>query len=434
MLEVVYKKVDDLIPYVNNTRTHDEKQVKQIASSIKEFGFTNPILIDEENGIIAGHGRLLGADKLGLKEVPTITLNGLSKAQKKAYIIADNKLALNAGWNEELLKLELQSLKDMDFDITLTGFELDEIDLGEEDQILTDPEEVPEIQPDLTNEVGDIWLLGEHRLMCGDATNIEQIDKLMNGKKADLIMTDPPYNVAIDLKAGKIMNDDMSDKAFKEFIKAIYDNYFKIIKDGGVIYVFHADTERVTFTDEFKKAGFKLSQNLIWVKNSATLSRCDFNWRHEPCLYGWKEGSAHYFCKDFTLTSVIEDKQDFDKMKKEELLEFIKTYIAEEISTTIKFDKPSRNELHPTMKPIDLIKRMIGWSSKEKEIVVDFFGGSGSTLIASQISNRICYMLELDPKFADIIIRRWQELTGKEAINEKNGKTFNQITDEKYKK
>jgi DNA modification methylase len=308
---------------------------------------------------------------------------------------------------------------------------------------LTDEDDVPELPPEPVTKLGDLWLLGEHRLLCGDSTSIDDVEKLMNGKKADLVWTDPPYNVAINGNAGKILNDDMSDNQFKQFMSAIYTNYYCVMRDGAVIYVAHADSERVTFTDEFVKFGLKLSQILIWAKHSATLSRQDFNWKHEPLIYGWKEGKSHYFCKDFTLTTLIDDSLIDDSLIDDSLIDdidykkFTKPQLISEIrkikqnkhdnSTIIKYDRPTKSELHPTMKPVGLVEMMINWSSKDNELVLDLFGGSGTTLMACQKSNRKALIMELDPKYCDVIVKRWQKYIGKQAILESTKQTFNEL-------
>jgi DNA modification methylase len=431
-MQITQRKTADLIPYVNNARTHSEQQVLQIAASIKEFGFNSPVLVDGENGIIAGHGRVLAAKKLGLDEVPTIELKHLTKTQKKAYILADNRLALNSGWDNDLLALELGELSDDGFDLELLGFDNTELSLiGNQEEVqdgLTDEDEIPETPIEPITKLHDVWLLGNHKLMCGDSTNIDDVDVLMGGGKADMVWTDPPYNVAIEGIAGKILNDDMSDESFKQFLLDVYACYFMVIKDGGVIYVAHADSERVNFTKCFKDAGFKLSQVLIWVKQSGTLSRQDFNWQHEPILYGWKEGAAHYFCGDFTRTSVIDDDIDIKKMNKAELQELVNSYRTEQKNTALRENRPYRSELHPTMKPVNLVQRMIEWSSKPKEVVLDLFGGSGTTLMACQNANRHARLMELDPKYCDVIVKRWQDFTGKQATLESTGEPYGSYT------
>ena len=419
--------IDKLVPYARNSRTHSDEQVAQIAASIKEWGWTTPVLVDEQGSIIAGHGRTLAAQRLKMTEIPVMVASGWSDAKKRAYIIADNKLALNAGWDESMLALELGEISDLGFDITLTGFGKDElasIMAPEPTEGLTDEDEIPSVQDQPQSQRGDVWIMGEHRLMCGDSTLADDLAKLMDGEKADLVWTDPPYNVAIDGKAGKIMNDDMSDGEFRKFLDAVYDRYFENMRDGAVIYVAHADSERVAFTDCFKKAGLKVSQILIWVKQSGTLSRQDFNWKHEPIIYGWKEGAGHYFCKDFTLTTVIDDDLDIDKMKKDDMVAMLKQIKEQMPTTTVRHDRPTKSDLHPTMKPVGLVQRMIEWSSMDGYLVLDLFGGSGSTMIACQKSNRRSRLMELDPKFVDVIVKRWQDFTGKIATHAETGKPF----------
>lgn len=436
-LEIKYKSVFELEPYKNNSRTHSEEQIAQIVESIKEFGFTNPLLIDEADGIIAGHGRLEAAKRLNMDKVPTIELAGLTETQKRAYVIADNKLALNAGWDEELLKLELTKLKEDSFDLEITGFNLDELEdlgiLGEDEYENIDKENedaIPYVKkPDIIVKRGDFIEFGKHRLLCGDSTDIDDVAKLMRGDTADMVWTDPPYNVAVENSAGNILNDDMCSEDFKIFLSKIFKNYFQILKKGGVIYVAHSETERAAFTDTFMGAGFKFSQNLIWNKNQATLSRQDYNWKHEPILYGWKEGAGHYFCEIYTETTVIEDKINFSAMKKEELIEFIKKLMEQKRADVIDYDKPQRSELHPTMKPVGLVQYFIENSSREKELVVDLFGGAGSTLIASINSNRVCYLMELDEKYAQVIIQRYVDYTSNPKIKI-NGK---EVDWEEYK-
>jgi DNA modification methylase len=416
-MKIIQVEIEKLIPYARNSRTHSDDQVAQIAASIKEFGWTNPILVDGENGIIAGHGRLAAARKLGMKKIPVIELAHLTETQKRALVIADNKLALNAGWDNQTLLAELEALKLEGFDLRITGFSEDEIFSLEPKEVkgLVDENDVPETPEIPKSILGDIYQLGDHRLMCGDSTNIGSIEELMQGVKCDMVWTDPPYNVAIDGAAGKIMNDDMSDSSFKDFLTSIYSCYYLSMKNGAVIYVAYADTETVNFTQCFKESGLKLSQVLIWAKQAGTLSRKDFNWQHEPILYGWKEGAAHYFCGDFTRTTVIDDDIDIKKMNKKELEALVNNYRTEQKTTILRENRPSKSDLHPTMKPINLVQRMIEWSSRHGEIVLDLFGGSGSTLIACEKIGRKARLMELDPKYCDVIVKRWEDFTGKKA-------------------
>ena len=382
---------DDLIPYINNSRTHDSNQVSQIAASIKEFGFTNPILIDKDNGIIAGHGRLMGAQKLGLKNVPCIRLGDLSEAQKKAYIIADNKLALNADWDLEMLSIEIEELQALDFDIDLLGFtidELDAMDANPEVEGLTDEDEVPEVPEEPTTKLGDIYQLGNHRLMCGDSTSIDAVELLMGGVKADQLITDPPYNVSYVGKtkdAMTIQNDSMSDPQFREFLRDAFVCANIVMKEGAVFYIWHADSEGFNFRGACMDSGWTIRQCLIWNKNSMVMGRQDYHWKHEPCLYGWKDGAGHLWASDRRQTTIIE------------------------------FDRPTVSRLHPTMKPVGLIEYQVTNNTKGEDVVLYLFGGSGSTLIACEKTNRNAYLMELDPKYCDVIVKRWEDFTGKKA-------------------
>nr|DAH84327.1 MAG TPA: adenine specific DNA methyltransferase [Caudoviricetes sp.] len=405
-------------PYEKNARTHSKEQVERIANSIQEFGFINPVLIDSDYGIIAGHGRVLGAKKLGMKEVPCLFVEDLTEAQKRAYIIADNKLTLDAGWDDEILKEELQALEEMDFDVSLTGFDLDDFDFDQQDiEFDEEQEEEIEVPKEPKSKLGDIYQLGKHRLMCGSATEPDDVMALTDGEMMDLCVTDPPYNVNYEGSAGKIENDNMDDNSFYEFLYEFYSNMLNTLKEGGAYYIFHADTEGLNFRKALKDAGGQTKQALIWVKNALVLGRQDYQWKHEPCLYGWKNGAGHYFTKDRKQTTVFEDKIDLDKLSKDELKDMIKDILADKLPVTvIHEDKPLRSDLHPTMKPIKLIARLINNSSKRGENVIDFFGGSGSTLIACEQLNRTCYTMELDPKFVDVIINRWEQLTGEKAV------------------
>ena len=389
-MEIVNKKVIDLIPYINNSRTHNEEQINQIVASINEFGFTNPLLIDEKDNIIAGHGRLLASKKLGMEEVPCIVLSGLTEAQKKAYIIADNKLALNAGWDDELLNLELENLKELDFDISLTGFNIDELDdvLGEEKEVEEDdfdctPPEEPK------SKYGQIYRLGTHYLMCGDSTKLEDVEKLMGETKADLLITDPPYNV--NYEGGtkdklKIENDNMSNDEFYQFLNNVFINAYTVLKDGASFYVWYASREVVNFQTSIEKSGLTVKQELIWNKNSLVMGRQDYQWKHEPCLYGWKETDKHNWYSDRSQTTVID------------------------------WDRPKKSDLHPTMKPIGLFDYQIKNSSKAGDNILDLFGGSGTTIMACEQNNRSAFVMEYDPRYVDVIIKRWESFTGEKAV------------------
>lgn len=383
--------IERLIPYAMNARTHSDAQIAQIAGSIKEFGFNNPVLIDEKDGLIAGHGRVMAARKLKITEIPCIRLGHLTDIQKQAYILADNRIALNSGWDIELLKVELEKLKVEDVDLKMLGF--DDVELNEilEPEIVegkTDEDEIPEVPEVPKTKLGDIYILGKHRLMCGDSTSIDAVEKLMDGYKADLIITDPPYNVAYEGKtkdALTIKNDSMTNNDFYKFLYDVYVALFAVTKDGAGIYVFHADSEGMNFRKAMLDAGWKLAQCCIWVKQSLVMGRQDYHWQHEPVLYGWKPTGTHRWYSDRKQTTIW------------------------------KFDRPSRNDVHPTMKPVDLIMYPIQNSSGGGDIVLDLFGGSGSTLIACEKTGRVNRSMELDPKYCDVIVKRWEDFTGQKA-------------------
>lgn len=389
-----------LIPFAKNSRTHSDAQVAQIAASIREFGFTNPVLIDEANGIIAGHGRVMAARKLKLTEVPCIRLAHLTDAQKRAYVIADNKLALNAGWDEAMLKLELADLKALDFDLDLTGFNTDEIDalLAEKGtEGLTDPDDTPEPPVEPVTRLGDVWVCGQHRVMCGSSLEMTAMERLCGKQRVDMLLTDPPYNVAYTGKtkdALTIQNDSMGDEAFRTFLRDAFVTADAVLKPGAVFYVWHADSEGYNFRGACKDAGWQVRQCLIWQKNSMVMGRQDYHWQHEPCLYGWKDGAGHLWASDRKQT------------------------------TLLKFDRPSRSEDHPTMKPVALFEYQLLNNTKGGDIMLDSFGGSGTTLIAAEKNGRIARVMELDPKYVDVIVKRWEDFTGQKAVLESTGEPF----------
>lgn len=381
--------VSKLIPYVNNARTHSAEQVMKLRSSLREFGFINPVIIDREFNVIAGHGRILAAKEEGILEVPCVFVDYLTEAQKKAYILADNRMAMDAGWDEELLRIEIEALQSEDFDIGLTGFDESEIaDLFGSDDTSCVKDDDYDLSAALEKAAfvkrGDIWTVGRHRLMCGDATSSEDVAALMDGKKANLIITDPPYNVAFENSDGlSIKNDKMANDKFYEFLLSAFKNMAAHLEKGGSAYVFHADTEGLNFRKAFMDAGFHLSGCCIWVKNSLVLGRSDYQWQHEPVLYGFLQNGKHYWSKN-----------------------------AGRSQTTIwNFDKPKKNKNHPTSKPLDLLAYPIGNSSQENAIVIDTFGGSGSTLMTCEQTNRVCHTMELDEKYASVILRRYVEGT-----------------------
>lgn len=378
--------IDKLIPYVNNARTHSPEQINKLRASLREFGFINPVIIDKAFNIIAGHGRVLAARAEEIQEIPCVLVDYLTEAQKKAYILADNRMAMDAGWDEELLKVELESLEGEAFDLSLTGFDEKELaDLFKEDS------EIQDDNYDLTAalekasfvEKGDRWIVGRHVLYCGDATNEEDVNKLMEDKKANLILTDPPYGVSFCSSAGlKIQNDSLKNEDFYNFLLKAFKNMVTHVEAGASAYIFHADTEGLNFRTAFVDAGFHLAGCCIWKKDSLVLGRSDYQWQHEPVLYGFLKNGKHNWYSDRKQTTIWE------------------------------FAKPKRSENHPTSKPLDLLSYPIKNSSQENAIVIDTFGGSGSTLMACELTNRICYTMELDEKYASVILRRYVENGG----------------------
>lgn len=409
--------INELRDYENNPRIN-EQAVDAVAESILEFGFKVPIIIDSNNVIIAGHTRKKASEKLGLEEVPCIIADDLTPEQVKAFRLADNKTAELAEWDMDKLGLELEALQALDIDMTVFGF--DEDIFGVEKQATDDGFDAEEALEDIVEpitQLGDIWQLGEHRLICGDCTDKATIERLMDGDKADLLLTDPPYNVAVENSEGMtIQNDDMEASQFKEFLQKSFSRADEHLKEGGAFYIWHAESEGTAFRNACAHVEWQIRQCLIWVKNSFNFGRQDYQWKHEPCLYGWKSGAGHYFIDDRTQSTVIEDKIDINKLKKEEMKELLIELMKESLPTTvIHEDKPLKNTDHPTMKPIKLMSRLITNSSRKKENVLDIFGGSGSTLIACEQLNRRCFMSEIDPKYCDVIIKRWETLTGKQA-------------------
>ena len=407
--------IDKLIPYVNNAKVHSDAQVTKIAASIREFGFVNPVLIDRDFNIIAGHGRVMAARKLDMDEVPCLYVEGLSDAQRKAYILADNRLGELADWDMELVTSELEMLQELDFNIDLTGFELPEPETEIEEDEIPEPPEEPVSKP------GDIWKLGDHRVMCGDSTSIDDVEKLLGGVQADLYLTDPPYNVDYVGKtkdALKIQNDKMADTAFIEFLTAAFAAADSVLKEGGAFYIWYADLKSLNFLTALDNTGWELRQKIVWNKNTFTLGRSDYQWKHELCLYGWKDGAAHYFIDDRTQTTVVEDSlPDFNTLTKAELVKILQDLHSDKVPmTVINCEKPLRSDEHPTMKPVKLMGLLIRNSSRQGETVLDVFGGSGSTLIACEQLNRRCRIMELDPHYCDVILERWENFAGTKAV------------------
>jgi len=399
--------IEGLVPYANNSRTHSDEQVVQVAASIKEFGFTNPVLVDKDNMIIAGHGRMKAAMRLGLTEVPCIRLDHLNDFQKKAYIIADNKLALNAGWDDELLRLELGQLNEDGFDLSLTGFDDDELSkllIPEQIDGLTDEDDVPEVPDEPITVEGDVWVLGNHRLMCGDATSSDAVDNLLQNRIANMCFTDPPYlmdftggihadgSKSFNARHGKIKNDKMTKKEGEDFLDAI-NSIIKTFVDGAFYITFYR-LGIDNYYASMNRTGINCRSLIIWDKGNHTLSNSDYMSMYEPIFYGWINNHKFYGGKN---------GMDIWKIK-----------------------RTAKNDLHPTMKPVELVEKALLDGSQVNGIALDLFGGSGTTMIACEKNNRDCRMMELDPKYCDVIIKRWQDFTGKEAVHE-DGRKFNDL-------
>jgi DNA modification methylase len=403
-LEITWRPLGELIPYARNPRTHSDAQVAQIAASIREFGWTVPILVDGASGIIAGHGRVLAARKLGLERVPVIELAHMSEAQRRAYVLADNQLVLNAGWDEALLRLELVDLSELGFDLGLVGFAEGELErlLAGTKEGLTEDDEAPALPEQAVTQPGDLWVLGQHRLLCGDATVLADVERVLDGQLADMTWTDPPYNVDYanspkDKLRGKhrpIMNDDLGS-GFEAFLHDACASILSVTK--GAVYICMSSSELHTLQRAFTAAGGKWSTFVIWAKHTFTLGRADYQRQYEPILYGWPAGHDRYWCG-------ARDQGD---------VWFI--------------DKPARNDLHPTMKPVALVERAVRNSSKSRDIVLDPFGGAGSTAIACAKAGRQARLVELDPRYCDVIVQRWQAWTGEVATLEGDGRRFEEI-------
>ena len=405
-LAVEYRPLESLVPYARNARTHSEAQVAEIAGSIRAFGFTNPVLIAEDGTLIAGHGRVLAARKLGMETVPAIVLSGLSETQRRAYVIADNRLALNAGWDDELLALEFGDLADLGFDLALTGFGEDEIvaltSRGTEG--LTDPDDIPGTPADPVTRLGDVWLLGKHRLVCGDSTDVDTAAKALNGVAPHLMVTDPPYGVEYDpawretagvaasgIAKGKVLNDDRADwrEAWALF-------------PGDVAYVWHAGLFAGVVADSLAASDFHLRSQIIWNKGQLVLSRGDYHWEHEPCWYAVKRGAKGHWAGDRKQTTVW--------------------HIA----------KPRKNETgHSTQKPVECMKRPMENNSSPGQAVYEPFCGSGTTIMAAEMTGRACHAIELDPAYVDVAVMRWQSFTGEAAKLEEDGRPFAEVKTER---
>nr|DAI49584.1 MAG TPA: adenine specific DNA methyltransferase [Caudoviricetes sp.] len=385
--EMQLVSIGKLVPYVNNARTHSKEQITKLRSSLREFGFVNPVIIDREFNVIAGHGRILAAKEENIEQVPCVFVDYLTEAQKKAYILADNRFALDAGWDEDMLRVEMEALQGMDFDVSLTGFDESEIaDLFAADDNEAQEDDFDEdaaLQAEPFVKTGDLWLLGRHRLLCADSTNTEDVKLLMDGKKANVCITDPPYACNYTGGTGmKIMNDNLKGEEFYQFLLSAFKNAYENLADGAAIYIFHSDAEKVNFYNAVIAAGFHYSTTCIWVKQSLVLGRFDYQMRHEPVIYAFKDTVKHKFYGDRKQTTVWE------------------------------FDRPSKSKLHPTTKPLPLIAYPMKNSSLVNSIVLDLFGGSGSTLMAAEQMDRTAYLMELDPVYASAIVRRFVAYRG----------------------
>lgn len=440
------RNVADLVPYTRNARTHSAEQVDQIARSIQRFGWTSAVLVDAGTSeIIAGHGRVLAAARLGIEAIPTIEAVGWSPAEVRAYRIADNKLALNAGWDEELLALEIADLQEQGFDLDLIGFSDEELaalnpDVGGG---LTDPDAVPQPGPLPVSRAGDVWICGAHRVACGDSTTRVSVEAAMGGVYADACWTDPPYNVNYEGSAGKILNDAMDADSFVAFLLDAFAACFAVMKPGSACYVAHADTEGLAFRAAFKSAGFKLSGCLIWRKNALVLGRSPYQWQHEPILFGWKPGAAHRWYGnrkqttiadlDGTVFGLNDDGSVTVRVADQSIVIRGTDLVAEPVEpTVIECARPAASGDHPTMKPTALISRMLRNSTRAGDVVLDLFGGSGSTMIACEQLGRHARLIELDPRFVDVIVKRWEEFTGDAATLEGSGETFAAVSARRY--
>lgn len=414
-LKIEYVPIETIRPYARNAKLHPIEQLDQIAESIKEAGFCDPIGVWQDE-IVEGHGRLQAAQRIGLKEVPIIRLDHLTDEQRRAYMLIHNQTTMNSGWDLDMLQEELAKITDIDMESF--GFDLS----FEEPEKEVEEDEAPEPPIDPITKPGDVYKLGDHILICGDATDPETIRKLMQGQKADLYLTDPPYNVDYEGGTGlKIMNDSMEDSKFRAFLVDAFKAADANLKPGGAFYIWHADSEGFNFRAACREAGWEVRQCLIWNKSSLVLGRQDYQWKHEPCLYGWKDGKGHYFIDDRTQSTVYSDKEEIKprQMKKDELIRLVEAMLAQKTTTTvIDEEKPARSAEHPTMKPVKLMARLIRNSSKPGERVLDSFGGSGSTMIACEQLNRRCFMTELSPNYCDVIVERWENFTGRKAERE----------------
>jgi DNA modification methylase len=436
--------IERLRPYAKALRRNDGC-VERMAEAISAYGFRVPVLAKSDGEIIDGDLRCKAALRLGLAEIPVIPAEGMTDSQVMAFRLLVNRSATWAEWDEEAVALELAALRDLDIDLSLSGFDGGEIDrylrgLLRDDG---DPDDAPDVPPVPASREGDLWIMGPHRLLCGDATKAETYARLMDGRKASMIWTDPPYNVAYEGKAGNIRNDAMTDEDFAVFLRRAFSGMAGYLEPGGAVYVAHADAGAcgLTFRGEFRRAGLKLASCLVWRKNQAVLSRADYHWQHEPILYGWLPGAPHRWRGDRRQTTILDAFPGAVQVRTEDgglVWQVLagesmfrvsgQDVLVEEIpASVIHAPKPQKSEQHPTMKPVALIERMLLNSSARGDIVLDPFGGSGSTLMACERLGRVCRTMELEPRFADVIVLRWQEATGLEAVLESDGQTFARV-------
>lgn len=386
-LRIEYIPIEDIKPYENNAKLHPQEQIQQIKNSILEFGFDDPIAVWKDNVIIEGHGRLIAAQELGYKEIPVIRLDNLTDEQRRAYTLVHNKLTMNSGFDIEMLNIELGGIDRID--MSDFGFEFEPSFGDSSDSEVVEDDFETELPEEPKSKLGDIYQLGRHRLMCGDSTNAEQVKVLTNGELVDMLLTDPPYNVAYEGKTKdklKIKNDNMEDTAFRQFLCSAFSAANEVMKAGAVYYIWHSDSEGYNFRGACHDIGWQVREVLIWNKNSMVLGRQDYQWKHEPCLYGWKDGASHLWASDRKQTTVID------------------------------FNKPNKSDIHPTMKPVGLFDYQIQNNTKGGDIVLDLFNGSGTTIIACEQNGRKAYCMELDPKYVDAAIDRWEKFTGQKAV------------------
>lgn len=446
--QVERRPTSSLVPYARNSRTHSNEQIDQLVESMREWGWTTPILVDETGSIIAGHGRVIAAQRLGLPEVPVIVARGWTDAQRRAYVIADNKLALNAGWDEDILAAELGDLRGLGFNLDLTGFDFKELDAlmtPSKQTGKTDPDAVPDTPARPTTRSGDVWLLDWHRVMCGDSTRTADLRKLMGSGLADLWLTDPPYNV--DYEGGtkgalKIPNDKMGDAAFRKFLAEAFTAAAASMKPGAAFYIWHSDAEGFNFRAACRDANLRTRQCLAWKKNAMVLGRQDYQNKHELCLYGWKDGAAHKWFGGRKQTSVRELGDGSPFVKREDgrweisigtrcLIVSGDAEVQELVPSMLEFDRPTRSKEHPTMKPVALFELQIQNNTKAKGVVLDSFGGSGTTAIACERLGRHARLMELEPKYCDVIVQRWQEFTGNRAVLEATGQSWDDVVQDR---